>query len=340
MTNILVRPLELRQISEQLRSSANKISAALQAIDNDILSLKGDKFLGNRSSTVQSHYAPKREALIKAKDIVLRFSGDLKAAADVFEKADMTGNMFINDPYSWSELKRDIRDNFILIAPYTESEAADYMKNTSAGKSLLNDLVNAKITVVLPDGTKIGYQGSDGDIITVMQGESIGGGSYNNGVITISNSIWERARSKEYLAGLLGHEIQHAYDDKTGLMPALLKDNDGDYFDKTAEQQSDIRERLAKELESHVDSEIRAYERSSSIQDGSAYSDDGVMTAVERQAILDHKLDSRDYEKYYEEALSEQNPGMEFDVSIDSQGEVQIDIKQPRIIENDWWYYA
>lgn len=88
MSDILVKPPELRQISEQLKSSANKIGTALQDIDNDILSLKGDKFLGNRASAVQAHYAPKREALLIAKKIVEKFSTDLQQIASLFERAD------------------------------------------------------------------------------------------------------------------------------------------------------------------------------------------------------------------------------------------------------------
>jgi predicted double-glycine peptidase/uncharacterized protein YukE len=91
MTDILIRPLELRQISEQLRASAKKIGAALQAIDHDILSLKGDKFLGNRANAVQAHYAPKREALLKAKEIVAHFAEDLQNIAAAFERADRSG---------------------------------------------------------------------------------------------------------------------------------------------------------------------------------------------------------------------------------------------------------
>lgn len=88
MTDIFIRPLELRQISEQLKSSAKKIDMALQTIDNDILSLKGDKFLGNRATVVQIHYAPKRDALLKAKEIVTYFAEDLQYAATRFEQAD------------------------------------------------------------------------------------------------------------------------------------------------------------------------------------------------------------------------------------------------------------
>lgn len=88
MVDILVRPVDLKQIAEQLRASSKKVGVALQAIDNDILSIKGDKFLGNRANAVQSHYAPKRGALLKAKEIVVHFAGELETAANVFEQAD------------------------------------------------------------------------------------------------------------------------------------------------------------------------------------------------------------------------------------------------------------
>lgn len=98
MIDILVQPLELRQISERLRISAQKIGTALQAIDNDILSLKGDKFLGNRANAVQVHYAPKREALLNAKDMVLHFADDLQSVANVFEQADKSGDERATEP--------------------------------------------------------------------------------------------------------------------------------------------------------------------------------------------------------------------------------------------------
>ena len=88
MRDILVHPVELRQISEQLKANAKKIDAALQAIDIDILSLKGDKFLGNRANAVQTNYSPKREALLKANNIVIHFANELLSAANVFENAD------------------------------------------------------------------------------------------------------------------------------------------------------------------------------------------------------------------------------------------------------------
>lgn len=88
MSQILIRPQELRQTSDQLRASAKKIDAALQAIDQEILSLKGDNFLGNRANAVQAHYAPKRQALLKAKSMIAHFAEDLLSAATRFEQAD------------------------------------------------------------------------------------------------------------------------------------------------------------------------------------------------------------------------------------------------------------
>ena len=88
MVDILVLPTELRQIANQLLTGANKVGTSMQSIDNDILSLKGDKFLGNRANAVQMNYAPKRDALLTAKNIVSNFSVDLKTAADRFENAD------------------------------------------------------------------------------------------------------------------------------------------------------------------------------------------------------------------------------------------------------------
>lgn len=88
MASILVIPNELRLTANELSARAKKISVALQSIDQDILSLKGDKFLGNRANAAQAHFASKREALLKMKEIILRFSEDLQTAAIRFEQAD------------------------------------------------------------------------------------------------------------------------------------------------------------------------------------------------------------------------------------------------------------
>ena len=91
MSEILVQPSDLRNVAGQLRNSAQKIGGSLQAIDNDILSLKSDKFLGNRANALQTQYAPRRDALLKAKDLVLFFAADLETAAKIFDQADKSG---------------------------------------------------------------------------------------------------------------------------------------------------------------------------------------------------------------------------------------------------------
>lgn len=88
MTNILVRPPELRQVADGLRSGAQRLGKSLQTIDTAIHSLNGQDFMGHRSDTLQLHYISKRESLLRAQEIVLRFAIELGNAAEVFEKAD------------------------------------------------------------------------------------------------------------------------------------------------------------------------------------------------------------------------------------------------------------
>ena len=88
MSSILVQPAQLRKTATQLRSHAQKIDTALQEIDQVLISLQGDEFLGHRADAVQAHYKSKREALLHAKKLVLHFADDLDTAAANFEQAD------------------------------------------------------------------------------------------------------------------------------------------------------------------------------------------------------------------------------------------------------------
>ena len=88
MIDILVQPPQLRRVAEQLRSQALKIDQAIRSIDHDMNSLKGNLFLGNRADTLLSNYALKRDALIRSKSLVVKFSSELFSIADIFEKAD------------------------------------------------------------------------------------------------------------------------------------------------------------------------------------------------------------------------------------------------------------
>ena len=88
MNDILISPKKLLEISDQLIAGAMRLGTALQGIDSDITSLMGDKFLGNRANSVQTHYEPKRQLLLEAKNIVSHFAADLQNIAEVFEWAD------------------------------------------------------------------------------------------------------------------------------------------------------------------------------------------------------------------------------------------------------------
>jgi uncharacterized protein YukE len=192
MVDILVRPPELRQISEQLRSSAKKIGMALQAIDNDILSLKGDQFLGNRANSVQAHYAPKRDALLKAQEIVFHFSGDLTIAADEFEKADRSGGSyhFYEQPggFDWGEFGKDEVKNGAAVVigildkigqlPFLPAPVYKFIKNLLEGllfnnEDALHALLSAGINVGMSELIKYGLKAVFGNIMLVSGGVQI-----------------------------------------------------------------------------------------------------------------------------------------------------------------------
>lgn len=88
IVDILVRPAELRQVSQTLRGQAQKIAQAIEAVDAILRALKGQKFLGNRANALQVRYEARREALLATKNLILRFAAELERAASTFEQAD------------------------------------------------------------------------------------------------------------------------------------------------------------------------------------------------------------------------------------------------------------
>jgi uncharacterized protein YukE len=88
MTDILVRPQELRQTAQQLRASANRIASAMNAVDSNVQAMNRQFFSGNRAVLVQANYYKQRDGLLTAKNLVVRFANDLQIAADKFETVD------------------------------------------------------------------------------------------------------------------------------------------------------------------------------------------------------------------------------------------------------------
>ncbi len=93
MPPILVQPQQLRQKAELLRAHAQKIDQALLTIDRTLTSLKGNDFLGMRADAVQTRYAPQKEALLQAKQSVVRFSDELEQVATRFSSADRNNDV-------------------------------------------------------------------------------------------------------------------------------------------------------------------------------------------------------------------------------------------------------
>jgi len=185
MNDILIHPQELRHVSEQLRTGAKKVGSALQAIDNDILSLKGDKFLGNRANAMQAHYAPKREALLKAKEIVAHFAEDLQEVADRFEKADLAKNSIYTKegnrlvPFIGANGESDIHPNDVsqggigdcyLIAALGSLATQD----PEAIRRLIHDNGDGTFTVTFYKKKLLGLGGYDEVKITVNRDDLTG----------------------------------------------------------------------------------------------------------------------------------------------------------------------
>jgi WXG100 family type VII secretion target len=210
-----------------------------------------------------------------------------------------------------------IRDKFRLFFPYTVAEAADYLDDTPAGRQLIEKATENGLAFRLPNGTIIGCQEGDARIIDVKTGDlDWAYGQYVNAntEITIDNDILSRVRSKEELAGTLAHEMQHALDYHTG---KIGKEEGLEAF-----------------YQDRIDSEIRAWERGEAVTENREYQDDGHMTGEERQKIL-----NKGYESNYEDELSKRFPNKEFDLKLDSNGNVQIDITEPQENDGEWWEF-
>lgn len=202
MTQILVQPPQLRQTAEQLRAHAQKIDQALRAIDNDIRSLKSHHFLGNRADAVQSHYAPKREALLASKELVLRFAEELNLVANTFEKADATveNKLFIHDPFDKNEIDiNDVEQGSLGDCYLIAAIAAIAQQNPELIRDMIHDNGDGTYTVTFHAKNKLlGFE-TDGysDVeITV----SLDGNEYAHLGDQIGNSqeVWVQVIEKAY----------------------------------------------------------------------------------------------------------------------------------------------
>lgn len=88
MSNILIKPPQIRNTSSQLRSHAKIIQTAFDRIDQIITELSPARFEGLSSSTFRMRYSLKKGSIQKASEKVIYFAQTLEQIAQKFEEAD------------------------------------------------------------------------------------------------------------------------------------------------------------------------------------------------------------------------------------------------------------
>ncbi|OQA95341.1 MAG: hypothetical protein BWY25_02471 [Chloroflexi bacterium ADurb.Bin222] len=238
----------------------------------------------------------------------------------------------------WEGVKQIGESVRILFNPREIEEGVDWLKNTEAGKQLIEDAQRAGIGFRLPDGQIIGDP--NGRIIPINFGDTGPyGGLYDpdpdgnpemdDQAIVIADDFLSRhlMQDKAALARIIAHEMQHALDHKQGLTPGIdfekyLTEVDGK---QTLGDSQQLQQDISKMIEQEVATEVRAYERGDSVEYQNAYEDDGTLTAGEVKRIMEKK----DYQSYYEEWLNDHldDYGYEVDLWVDDQGNIQTSIR-------------
>lgn len=88
MAEILVKPVELKSISNDLRKNAADIQTAVDAVDSIIKSLGPSRFEGARADALRNRYSKIREQIYSFKPLVTKFAVELDQAANRFSAAD------------------------------------------------------------------------------------------------------------------------------------------------------------------------------------------------------------------------------------------------------------
>lgn len=224
---------------------------------------------------------------------------------------------------SWS----DFTGYFV---PPDLNEGMDYVLSTDAGRELIEEAKKNGLGFRLPDGRIVGDE--EGKIIPIRFGDA---GENNNGSyhpnpdenfdtqdqeLVISEEWWKRRftmTGRDGLGNTLAHEMQHALDDKKGLLgdPSYS----GDLQDESA-----VEKHLETYFQKSVDTEVRAWTRGGAVEVDKSYQDDGKTSASEAKWILD-----KGYEATYEKNINQSGFGDKYtaDVYLDESGNVRVDLK-------------
>ncbi len=87
MSEILVKPPQLRESSGNLKTSANTIQGCVEAVNSALQSLQG-RFEGMSAEEIRSRYARAYERIQDFKPLIDKFAQELEVTAERFEKAD------------------------------------------------------------------------------------------------------------------------------------------------------------------------------------------------------------------------------------------------------------
>jgi WXG100 family type VII secretion target len=88
MSDILIKPPQLRSIASVFNSSANTIQGCIDAVDQQINALGPARFQGVSAETILLDYQNLREKVYSFKPTIDSFASELEIVADRFEKAD------------------------------------------------------------------------------------------------------------------------------------------------------------------------------------------------------------------------------------------------------------
>ncbi len=110
MSDILVKPPQLRASAHSLRQHAGRIRAAVEAVDHHMRALGPARFEGRRAAEIRGRYQRQRDRLLETHKYILRYAQMLETAAGKFEKADrMLAN---NGGNFWTRLWERIEEIF------------------------------------------------------------------------------------------------------------------------------------------------------------------------------------------------------------------------------------
>lgn len=306
-----------------LERQSNELENYVEALQRISNKLSNSWMNGSRSSSFQTDL----DNLIK------QYSAKAQELQSLSSRVRLEVDEWLSMDSQGQAKNRQIRDGGIIgtiIAPYlplynlvkgnidpnTLIETRDYLLNTPSGIELERLAIEKGIKFVFEDGSFIGDP--NGKEILIHFGSTDEGvnGFYNTNnrnEIVISDNLPWYDKGVDAMAGLMGHEMQHAIDDTEGKI--FLLDMAG------ITDISQIEILYGQKWDSYIDSEVRAYAREASIDSGIPYNDDGITTPAERIAFF---RDYSEYEQKYEAAIDAEYPDYTADVRLNSAGVVEV----------------